>query len=298
MLAPDAAAGARELPLNERRGMAGEEQWFDTAGEETSAEPPVFDSGVAHIARVYDYWLGGKDHFAADREAGDQALEAYPDLALSVRANRAFLARTVRYLAGEAGIRQFLDIGTGLPSGNNTHEVAQSVAPESRIVYTDNDPMVMAHARALLTSSPQGACGYLHADLRDPQQIVRNAERLLGFSRPVAVILVAVLQFIPDADDPYAITAQLMDAVPPGSFLVISHPTRDIQTSQVSEFVQRYNSRAAEPARFRTHDEVSRFFRGLRVLEPGVVRIPEWRPSGPAESASPANMWGGVAIKD
>jgi hypothetical protein len=242
--------------------------------------------------------VGGKDNFAADREAGDQALEAYPELALSVRANRAFLARAVRYLTGEEGIRQFLDIGTGLPSRNNTHEVAQAIAPESRIVYADNDPMVLAHARALLTSSPEGACGYLQADLRDPEKILRYAERLLDLDRPVAVMLAAVLQFVPDGDGPYANAARLMDAVPPGSFLVISHPTQDIQTSQVPEFVQRYNPRAAEQAGFRTHAEVSRFFAGLRLLEPGVVRIPDWRPSSPAESVSPANMRGGVAIKD
>jgi trans-aconitate methyltransferase len=278
--------------------VAGDGQWLETAGGRALESAPVLDTRVAHIARVYDYWLGGKDNFAADREAGDQALAAWPDLALSVRANRAFLARTVRYLAGEAGIRQFLDIGTGLPSGNNTHEVAQAAAPECRIVYVDNDPMVLSHAQVLLTSAPQGACGYLHADLRDTAKILDNAARLLDLSQPVAVMLVAVLQFIPDGDDPYEITARLMDAVAPGSFLVISHPTADIQTTQVTEFVQRYNQRAAEQATFRSHAQVSRFFDGLRLLEPGVVRIPDWRPASEFEAASPANMWGGVARKD
>ena len=278
--------------------MTQDSQWFQAAGEEASGEDPVFDSGVAHIARVYNYWLGGKDNFAADREAGDRAVEAYPDAVRSVRANRAFLARTVRYLVAEAGIRQFLDIGTGLPSANNTHEVAQSIAPESRIVYADNDPMVLAHARALLTSTPEGACAYLEADLRDTEKIVQNAERLLDFTRPVAVMLVAVLQFVPDEDDPYAITARLLDAVAPGSFLVVSHPTLDIETERMSQFGQRYNERAAEQATFRTHAQVSGFFAGWRVLDPGVVRIPEWRPDSPQEAAVPSPMWGAVAIKD
>jgi hypothetical protein len=216
---------------------------------------------------------------------------------LSVRANRAFLARTVRYLAGEAGIRQFLDIGTGLPSANNTHEVAQSAAPESRVVYVDNDPMVLAHARALLTSSPQGACAYLQADIRDMASIFEHAQRLLDFSQPVAVMLVAVLQFIPDADDPWAITARLLDAVPPGSYLVVSYPTADIQTTQVSDFQQRYNRSSADQATFRSRADVTRFFAGLDLLEPGVVRIPDWRPASAAEAASPANMWGGVGRK-
>jgi S-adenosyl methyltransferase len=256
------------------------------------------DTGIPHSARLWNYWLGGKDNFAADREAGDRAVEAYPDAVRSVRANRAFLARTVRYLVAEKGIRQFLDIGTGLPSANNTHEVAQSIAPEARIVYADNDPMVLAHARALLTSTPEGACAYLEADLRDTEKIVQHAQRLLDFSRPVAVMLVAVLQFIPDRDDPWAITARLLDTVAPGSFLVVSHPTLDIDTEQMSQFGQRYNERAAEQATFRTHAQVSRFFAGWRLVDPGVVRIPEWRPDSPQDAATPSPMWGAVAIKD
>jgi hypothetical protein len=157
-------------------------------------KPPKIDTSVAHVARIYNYWLGGKDNFAADREAGDAAIEAYPDMYSSVRANRAFLKRTVRYLASEVGIRQFLDIGTGLPSAENTHEVAQSIAPESRIVYVDNDPIVLNHARALLTSSPAGATGYLDADARDTGKILTAAAELLDFEKPVAVLLVAILQ--------------------------------------------------------------------------------------------------------
>ena len=158
---------------------------------------PDFDTSVPHIARVYDYWLGGKDNFAADRELGERTLQAYPNLVFSVRANRAFLARAVRFLAAEAGIRQFLDIGTGIPTANNTHEVAQRIAPESRIVYVDNDPIVLSHAKALLKSSPEGACDYLDADLRDPEEILADAARTLDFAQPVAVMLMTVMQFVP-----------------------------------------------------------------------------------------------------
>ncbi|MGH3168019.1 MAG: SAM-dependent methyltransferase [Trebonia sp.] len=278
-------------------GVPLEGHWFQAGGEEPG-EVPEFDVRSAHIARVYDYWLGGKDNFSVDREVGDQALEAYPGLAQSVRANRAFLARTVRYLAAEAGVRQFLDVGTGLPSANNTHEVAQAAAPDARIVYVDNDPMVLAHARALLTSTREGACGYLHADARDTAKIIEYASRLLDFSRPVAVMLIAVLQFIPDAEDPWAVARRLMEAVPAGSYLVVSHPTRDIETTQVSKFAQRYNAGAAEQATWRSQAEVARFFGGLRVLEPGVVLVPDWRPSTPEEAATHAALWGGVAAKD
>src|ERR1700685_2190916 len=175
---------------------------------------PDFDTSVPHIARVYDYWLGGKDNFAADRELGERTLQAYPNLVFSVRANRAFLARVVRFLAAEAGIRQFLDIGTGIPTANNTHEVAQRAAPDSRIVYVDNDPIVLSHAKALLTSTPEGACAYIDADFRNTEQIVREASGTLDFSQPVAVGLIMILQFIPSEDDPWKITRTLLDAVP------------------------------------------------------------------------------------
>ena len=188
----------------------------------SQGEHPTYDTSVAHVARVYDYyWLGGKDSYAADREAGDQAIQAYPDLVYSVRANRAFLARTVRYLAREEGIRQFLDIGTGIPTASNTHEVAQSVAPDCRVVYVDNDPVVLSHARALLTGRPEGATDYIDADLRDTQKILAQAARTLDFSRPVAVMLIAIMHAIGDDEDPYAIVATLMDAVPPGSYLAL-----------------------------------------------------------------------------
>ena len=189
---------------------------------------PGFDTSVAHPARVYDYWLGGKDNFAADREAAERVLAVSPGLRFRVRANRAFLARSVRYLAADAGIRQFLDIGTGIPSANNTHEVAQSVAPDARIVYVDNDPIVLVHARALLTGTEQGATAYIEADLRDTADILAQAARTLDFSQPVAIMLLGILHLISDSEDPYRIVAQLVDAVPPGSYLAISHPAIDI----------------------------------------------------------------------
>ena len=199
-----------------------------------AAERPSFDTSVAHPARVYDYWLGGKDNFQADREAAAQMIEVLPNILPGVRANRAFLRRAVQYLAGEAGIRQFLDIGTGLPTAENTHEVAQSIAAESRIVYVDNDPIVLAHARALLTSNPEGATAYIDADARDTATIVREAAKTLDFSQPVAVMALLILQYIPDSDGPHQVVSRLMDAVPSGSYLVISDTTTDIDTERVT----------------------------------------------------------------
>jgi len=263
-----------------------------------SAERQAFDTSVAHIARVYDYWLGGKDNFAADRAAAEQAIAAYPDIVFSVRANRAFLARAVRYLAGEAGIRQFLDIGTGIPATSNTHEVAQSVAPESRVVYVDNDPVVLAHARALLTSGPHGVTSYLDADLRDTGRVLSAAAETLDFSQPVAVMLMAILQHIDDADDPWAIVATLLDAVPAGSYLALSHPASDIEAEAQGELARRLNRTMAEGVTLRDHAQVTRFFGGLEVVEPGLVRVPEWRPTSGLEASSPAGLWGGVGRKN
>jgi S-adenosyl methyltransferase len=258
---------------------------------------PDFDTGVPHIARVYDYWLGGKDNFAADRELGERTLQAYPNLVFSVRANRAFLARAVRFLAAEAGIRQFLDIGTGIPTANNTHEVAQRVAPDSRIVYVDNDPIVLSHARALLTSRPEGTCGYLDADVRDPDKILTGAADTLDFSQPVAVMLLAVLQFVTDDDEAGGILKRLTDACPPGSFVTISHPASDIDAEQHTEMVRRLNQSVAEKVALRDRAGVTRLFDGLELVEPGVIRVPEWRPDNELAAASPAVLWGGVARK-
>jgi hypothetical protein len=252
---------------------------------------------VAHSARVHDYWLGGKDHYAADRAAGDAVIAAYPGIVVSVRANRGFLARVVRFLATEAGIRQFLDIGTGIPAANNTHEVAQAVAPDSRVVYVDYDPVVLAHARALLTSSPQGATDYIEADLRDPEKILGRAARTLDFSRPVAVMLIAIMHLITDADDPYGIVRRLMAAVPAGSYLALSQVASDIEAEQMAEAARRYNRLARETQRHRTHAEVERFFDGLDLLEPGLVAVQNWRPGSKFEAAAPSAMWGGVGYK-
>jgi S-adenosyl methyltransferase len=258
------------------------------------AERVSFDTSVAHIARVYDYWLGGKDNFAADRAAAEQAMAAYPNIVFSVRANRAFLARAVRYLAGEAGIRQFLDIGTGIPASNNTHEVAQSVAPEARVVYVDNDPIVLAHARALLTSGPHGVTSYLDADLRDTGRVLAVAAETLDFSRPVAVMLMAILQHVDEADDPYGVVATLLAALPPGSYLTVSHPGSDIDAEAQGQLAERLNRTMAEKVTMRDRAQVARFFDGLEMVEPGLVRVPQWRPASELEARSPAGLWGGM----
>ncbi len=255
------------------------------------------DTTVAHIARVYDYWLGGKDNFAVDRIAAERVIAAYPDIVRSARGNRVFLGRAVRYLVREAGVRQFLDIGTGLPAANNTHEVAQGAVPECRVVYVDNDPVVLSHAKALLASGPEGATAYVDADLRDPETILAAAAEVLDFSRPVAVMLVAIMQHISDQDDPHAIVARLAAAVPSGSYLALSHPARDIQAAAMAEIADRMNELVAEKVTFRTRAEVLRFFDGLELVEPGVVPVPQWRPASDLEAASPTVMWCGVGRK-
>jgi len=253
---------------------------------------------VAHIARVYDYWLGGKDNYAADRKAGDAALEAYPYIAGGVRANRAFLARVVRYLTGEAGIRQFLDIGTGIPTANNTHEVAQEIAPDARVVYVDNDPIVLAHARALLTSSPQGATAYLDADFRDVDTILAEAKSTLDFNQPVAIMLIAILHLIDDEADPYGAVAKLVDAVPPGSYLAISCLSSDIMASPArTQAHNRLRELMHEKQTLRNREQVASFFTGLEMVEPGLVPITQWRPASETEAKSPTALWGGVARK-
>ena len=269
----------------------------------TSAVPadlgklPKLNTSVAHIARVYDYWLGGKDNFAVDREVGDRVLDIHPETALSVRANRGFLTRSVRYLAAEEGIRQFLDVGTGLPSANNTHEVAQAIAPEARVLYVDNDPMVLAHARALLTSSPEGETGYLDADMKDPDAILAGARRLLDFSKPVAIMLVAMLHMLRDEEEPQAIVDRFMATVPPGSFLVISHMASDVQREAMAEMGRRLNESMTQQFTMRTRAQVTGFFDGLTVIEPGVVLTHEWRPDSPDDAETPGVLWAGVGRK-
>jgi len=260
-------------------------------------DQPALDTSVAHQARIYDYWLGGKDNFAADRQAAEAAIAAYPGVATGARANRQFLARVIRHLAGEAGIRQFLDIGTGIPTANNTHEVAQSVAPDSRIVYVDYDPIVLLHARALLSSHRDGLIDYLDADLRDPEAILEQASGLLDFSQPVAIMLIAILHAIGDDDDPYEIVGRLVDAVPAGSYLTISHVASDIDAAEIAEATARLNQLSRQHFTLRTHSGVTRFFDGLELLEPGVVRVEEWRPDSELEGRYRSAVWGAVARK-
>jgi hypothetical protein len=257
-----------------------------------------FDAKVAAPARVYDYWLGGKDNFEADRIAGEAAIEAYPAIRSSARANRAFLIRTVSYLAGVGGIRQFLDIGAGLPAARNTHEVAQSIAPESRVVYADNDPMVLSHARALLASSPQGATAYVDADLRDIATILTQAAQILDFTQPVAIMLLAVLDHLPGLDQARRILARLLAAVPPGSFLVISHAASDIDPGETAEMIGRLNQHLAEDSYVgRPREAIARFFDGLDLVRPGVVKVTQWHPRSEMEARARTSMWGGVARK-
>jgi SAM-dependent methyltransferase len=261
---------------------------------------PVFDVTKPHSARVYDYYLGGKDHFAADRQTAEKAMQSWPAVRTAVRENRAFLGRAVRYLAGEAGIRQFLDIGTGLPSADNVHEVAQAAAPESRVVYVDNDPIVLAHARALLTSGPRGRTAYIEADLREPEKILASqaVAETLDLSRPVALMLVAVLHFLVDADDPARVVAALLGALAPGSYLVASHVTPEHDPEGVGGLERTYRL-GGIPAQVRTAaDFADLAFRGLELVDPGVVLVSEWRrPAGPRPLPAEVNWYGGIGRK-
>src|SRR6516165_3269739 len=247
-----------------------------------------------HAARVYDFYLGGKDHFAADRETGQALMRVVPTIRAAARENRAFLGRAVRFLVAEAGIRQFLDIGTGLPSANNVHEVAQGLVPSCRVVYVDNDPIVLAHARALLTSSPEGRTAYIQADLRDPE-----TRQTLDFTQPIGLMLVAVLHFVPDAEQPRRIVDTLLGALPSGSYLVASHATPEFYADRGEAAARIYHERGI-PFQFRVADELSELaFRGLEMVEPGVVSVCEWRPDGDGPRPLPAEVtWdGGVARK-
>jgi O-methyltransferase involved in polyketide biosynthesis len=254
------------------------------------------DVTVPHSARIWNYWLGGKDNFQADRAAGDEFLEHYPEQRDKARACRHFLLRTVRHLAVEEGVRQFLDIGTGLPTANNTHEVAQRYAPDSKIVYVDNDPLVLAHARALLTSSPEGETNYIDADLHDPESVLAEAAKTLDFTRPIALLLIGVLGHIADYDEARSILARLVDRLPPGSFLVESDGT---DTSDAYEAaLESYKDNGGEPYNSRTPEQVAGYYEGLELLEPGVVPIGEWRPDETVFGAPPdVDEMGGVGRK-
>jgi len=270
-----------------------------TSDDDSPEFPLGFDISVAHPARVYDYWLGGKDHFEPDRIAAQEVIAVRPTIIRDIRANREFLGRVVRFLAGEAGIRQFLDIGTGIPSANNTHEVAQSVAPDCRIVYVDNDPIVLAHARALLTSTPEGACAYLDADLKDTGKILQEAERTLDFSRPVAVLFIGVLHLVSDADEPLRIMGEMLDATVAGSYLALTQPAKDVNADQVAEGARRYNEHVKTPQTRRTYAETLRFFDGMEVVPPGLVQCHRWRPAPRAVGLEEnVSAYGGVARKN
>jgi hypothetical protein len=256
---------------------------------------PVIDTTVPHSARIWNYWLGGKDNYAVDRAAGDQYCKIYPGIVDIARADRQFLGRAVRYLAGEVGIRQFLDIGTGLPTLDNTHEVAQRVAPESRIVYVDNDPLVLAHARALLTSTPEGATDYVDADLRDPPTILAAAAKMLDFSRPIALMLIGIVGHLVDDDEAYGIVKDLLNALPPGSYLVLNDGANtdpEFNAAQAG-----YNDTGALHYRLRSREEIAHFFDGLELVEPGVVSVLLWRPDPSPSAPREIPMFGGVGQK-
>jgi hypothetical protein len=258
------------------------------------------DTSVPHPARRYNYWLGGKDNFAADRESGDAVAAAFPSIRLAAIENRRFLRRVVTFLARDLGIRQFLDIGTGIPSADNTHEVAQSIAPESRIVYVDNDPIVLVHARALLTSSSAGMTAYIDADLREPDGILNDPDllRTLDLSQPVALMLVSILQFVTDEHDPVGIVARLVGALPSGSYLAITHPTYDFMAPETVEKLNRANTPSSGPFRPRTRDEVGRFLDGLEVVPPGIEPVSQWRAEDevqPRPSPADTAVYGAVA---
>ena len=256
-----------------------------------------FDPGTPHPARIYNYWLAGKDHFPADRRAAEEVIRHRPEVVAGARANRAFLARSVRYLAARCAIRQFLDIGTGLPAPANTHEVAQQAAPDCAVVYADNDPLVLVYARALLTCRPPGRCGYVDADLRDTATLLDKSSRTLDFTRPVAVLLLAVLHFIPDSDDPAGIVATLTSVLAPGSYLVISHLTGDLAPGPVAAGVGAYNDKVPTGVTPRTHAQVTAMFGGLSLVPPGVVPVNEWRPAT-AGPAARADLYAGMARSD
>ena len=260
-----------------------------------SDELPRLDTGTPHIARIYDYWLGGKDNFDADRKAAELALAATPTIVPGVRANRRFLGRAVRYMANQ-GIRQFLDIGTGIPAAENTHEVAQSVDPQARVVYVDNDPIVLNHARALLRSA-SGATAYIDADARDTRKILAAAAATLDFSQPAGVMLIAILHCITDGDDPGALVRDLLSALPSGSYLAITHPARD-QHEDATKGEESLTRSMGTKVTFRTRAEVAAFFGGLDLIDPGVVPVQDWRPDSDLDRNSlPTAMWGGVARK-
>jgi SAM-dependent methyltransferase len=265
----------------------------------TQQVPPEINTNVPQSARVYDYWLGGKDHFPADRALGDAIAEALPTIRTQVRAQRAFLGRAVRYLARDAGIRQFLDIGTGIPTAGNVHDVAQEIAPESRVLYVDNDPIVLAHARALMAGTPEGSVAFIQADLRDPEAILGDpaVAATLDLAQPVGLVLVGVMHHLRDSDDPRRVVATLVGALAPGSYLVLSQSTPDFDPAAMRNLAAA-SEQGGIPNVPRTLADTEPFFAGLELVEPGLVPMAAWRPDPGAEQ-DPRSVYayGGVARK-
>ncbi|WP_330285934.1 SAM-dependent methyltransferase [Streptomyces sp. NBC_00576] len=252
------------------------------------------DTTVPHSARIWNYWMGGKDNYEVDREAGDEYREIAPNIETMARASRVYLIRAVTFVARERGIRQFLDIGTGLPTYDNTHQVAQKVAPESRIVYVDNDPLVLRHAQALLTSTPEGTTDYVDADLREPEKIIETARTFLDFDKPVALMLMGILGHIQDWEEAKSITHRLQAALPPGSYFV--HYDSTDTDEELKRAQQGYDDTGAVPYVLRSPDKLSALYEGLELLEPGIVSCPLWRPE-PGTSPEPTDVYGGIAHK-
>jgi hypothetical protein len=242
-----------------------------------SGEGTALDQSRPHSARVWDYWLGGKSNYQVDRAVADQIEQVVPDAAEAARADRGFLMRSVRHLTTEAGVRQFLDLGAGLPTNHNTHEVAQHLAPESRVVYVDNDPLVLRYAEALLTSDPQGATQYVDADVRDVEPILEAARATLDFSRPVAVMMLGIVQFIVDDAQAREVVGRFLDEVPAGSYLALAHPVKGV-SGEVDRALQMWNDEGVDPQTLRSTDDVAGYFDGLEILAPGVVPCAAWRP--------------------
>jgi hypothetical protein len=289
-------------PGTVRTGIISSDPGRPDTGSSSSGESPLqrtaANPGIANPARVYDALLGGKDNYAADRAVAEKLAAAKPALLANVRANRAYLGRVVRYLATECGIRQFLDLGTGLPSLENTHEVAQRAVPSSRIVYVDNDPVVLAHARALLVSTVEGATSYLSAEIREPGPVLERAAETLDFGKPIAVMLLGVLYMIPDADQPYGKVATYMDAVVPGSYLAISHPASDVDAEEAAEAAREYDDALPTTQTNRNRAQVIKFFDGLELIEPGVVQLNKWRPDpGDVDPGIEISSWAGLGLK-
>ncbi|MEU0227419.1 SAM-dependent methyltransferase [Streptomyces sp. NPDC006284] len=261
-----------------------------------SAAHQRIDTSVPHSARIWNYWLGGKDNYPVDEQAGDAYTAVFPGIVTIARSSRAFLRRNITYLVAEAGVRQFLDIGTGLPTADNTHEVAQRIAPESRIVYVDNDPMVLAHARALLYSTPEGATAYIDADVLDPESVLADAAKTLDFTQPVALILSNILGHIADHDRARSVVTRLMEALPSGSYLSVNDGSRGIDP-EFEQAQDAYNESGAAPYVLRTVEQITAYFDGLELVEPGVVPVTQWRPDAGSPAPEPIGEHGGLARK-